>query len=211
MRKNIATYYLSALVFSLLLLASCREKAKPEIVDLDALRPKPERQYEIDPDTITLPVFTLEDVKLKLKPFVAEIFMDSLFTPVDVEIYPYRFGAKEYLALEQQDPNKNVLGTWYFLEFGDSVRTDNAFLNWLDCFGGACQSLEISSTETIIETTGQIWVTNEILIAFFSKPGYSITPKEILKMSRFLEDDLRYGLKWNKNKSAEWEGNLIHP
>jgi hypothetical protein len=206
MRKNLATYHLITALFFALILVSCREKAKPQIVDLDELRPKPERDYLPDPDTVTVPMFTLEDVNIKFKPLVSEIFLDSLFTPIDTEIYPFRFGAKEYLALEQKDINQNVLGNWCFLDFGDSVLTDNALLNWLDCFGKDCQSLTLNSQEKITENTGQIWTTAKTMVVFLGKNGYNMTPKELLQMDIFLEDKVRFGVKWSKNNPAEWQG-----
>lgn len=201
-----ATHYLVFCFVFALALGGCREKGKPQVVDLDALRPKPEREYLPDPDTVTIPAFTLEDVNVKFKHLVSEIFLDSLFTPIDIEIYPFRFGAKEYLALEQKDINQNVLGAWYFLDFGDSVLTDNALLNWLDCFGKDCQSLSLNSQEKITENTGQIWTTDKSMVVFLGKNGYNVTPKELLKMDSFLETEVRIGLKWSKNNTAEWQG-----
>jgi hypothetical protein len=184
------------------------------VIDLDDLRPKAQREYQDDPDTITVTVFSLADVNEVFLPYLPEIFIDTLYTPVETEIYPYRFGAQEYLALAQNDINGNLMGHWYFLHFSDSIRTDNALLNWLDCFGSDCQSVELKSKEPILENTGAIWTTKQEIIVFINQKGYSMSPKELLKMSKFIQSEkrtnpLRYEMKWTKNQAAEWSGSRL--
>jgi len=189
-----------------MLLYSCKDKSNKVIVDFDDLRPKPHRTYEVDPDTVSIPTLNPADVSSSFRALFEKIYEEKCFIPVDTEVYPYRFGAIEYLALQQQDVNEKGLGTWYFLTFRDSIMTDNALLNWLDCFGKECQSLSLGSGDNIAENTGQIWVNDTLMVAFISNQGGSLFPKEVQKMEKELMKSKRYGLRWNRNQAGSWSG-----
>jgi hypothetical protein len=207
MRKSIFIYII--LACSQLAFFSCREKQQKVIVDYEALRPKPERQYEIDPDTVTIPALEPKDVSAAFKSLFEKIYQKDLFIPSDKEIYPYRFGAKEYLAVTQKDINDNKMGTWFFLLYKDSVMTDNAYLNWMDCFGKECQNLGLGSGDNIAENTGQIWTNDTLIIAYIANQGGTYFPKENTYIDKEFKDNLRFGLKWSRGQSGSWSGKMI--
>jgi len=207
MRTSIYIYII--LILSSFAFFSCKEKQKKVIVDYDALRPKPERQYEIDPDTVTIPALTPEDVSMSFRPLFALIHQKDLFIPSDKEIYPYRFGAREYLAVTQKDINDNDMGTWFFLLYKDSVMTDNAYLNWMDCFGKDCQNLGLGSGDNIAENTGQIWTNDTLIIAYIGNQGGTFYPKENSSIDKEFKDNLRFGLKWSRGQTGSWSGKMI--
>ena len=207
MRKGIYLYIILALSSSVFF--SCKEKQQPVDIDFDALRPKTERDYGIDPDTITIPALSPADVSASFKPIFELIFQKDLFVPSDKELYPYRFGAQEYLAVSQKDINNNDMGTWFFLLYKDSVMTDNAYLNWLDCFGKECQSLSLGSNYNIGENTGQIWSNDTLLVAYISNQGGTFYPKETSKMDKFFKEKSRFGLKWTRGQAGSWTGKMV--
>lgn len=209
MRKSIFVCIVLSFVSSAFY--SCKEKQQKVIVDYDALRPKPEREYEIDPDTITIPAIEPEDVSLSFRPLFEKIFQKNLFVPSDKEIYPYRFGANEYLAVTQKDINENIMGTWYFLLYKDSVITDNAYLNWMDCFGKDCQNLGLGSGDNIAENTGQIWSNDTLIVAFIGNQGGTYFPKENTLIDKEFKGYLRFGLKWSRGQTGSWSGKMLKP
>lgn len=203
MRKSfffhILTLHLATCFF-----ASCDKKEKKVVVDFDELRPKPARVYEIDPDTVTIPSFKIKDISKSFRSVFQEIHQEERFFPSDAEIFPTRFGPKEYLAMTQKDDYDAEVATWYFLHFKDSIMTDNAWLNWLDCFGTSCQSIEWGSANNIIERTGQIWANDTLIVACFSRRDGSMLVKESVKIDKFFNDDIRFSLKWEQGKSGVW-------
>lgn len=207
MRKSIFVYIILALSSSAFF--SCKEKQDKVLVNFDDLRPEPERNYEPDPDTVTIPAMKLEDVSISFQPVFEKINQEGLFIPSDVELYPYRFGAKDYLAVLQNDINENPVGIWYFLLYKDSVMTDNAILNWLDCFGKECQNLSLGSGDNIAEYTGQIWANDTLIVAFLSSQGGSLIPKETAIMDKFFTDRTRFGLKWTRGQAGAWSGKMV--
>jgi hypothetical protein len=197
------------LASALIAVSSCRDKQEKVIVDYDALRPTAIRKTEIDPDTVTIPALTPADVSISFRPLFEIIYEKDFFIPSDKELYPYRFGAKEYLAVTQHDVNENPLGTWYFLLYQDSVMTDNAYLNWMDCFGKDCQNLGLGSGDNIAENTGQIWSNDTLIVAYIGNQGGTFYPKENAKIDKAFKDDLRYGLKWSRGQTGSWSGKMI--
>ena len=207
MRKSIFVYII--LTLTPLTFFSCKEKQKKVVIDYDALRPKTERDYGIDPDTVTIPALSPADVSSSFKLIFGLIFQKDLYVPSDKELYPYRFGAQEYLAVSQKDINNNDMGTWFFLLYKDSVMTDNAYLNWLDCFGKECQSLSLGSDDNIAENTGQIWANDTLLVAYISNQGGTFYPKETSKMDKFFKEKSRFGLKWTRGQAGVWTKKMV--
>lgn len=189
------------------LLLSCEKKQQKVVVNLDDLRPKPTRTYQIDPDTVQIPAFTPQDLSPSFRIVFEEIYQEDRFYPNDATIYPTRFGPKEYISMIQKSDDQSDISTWYFMKFKDSIMTDNALLNWLDCFGAQCQSLNLASGEAILEHTGQIWTNDSLIVAYFSRRDGGKHSKEARKLDLYFEKKSRYSFGWEQGKSAVWKGN----
>lgn len=190
----------------MLILFACGKKQQKVVVDLEDLRPKPERVYEIDPDTIQIPAYAPKDVSVSFRLIFEEIYQENRFYPSDAEIFPTRFGPKEYFAVTQKDDYDSEIANWYFLSFKDSVMTDNAWLNWLDCFGASCQSLSFLSSDKINERTGHIWTNDTLIVAYFSKREAASQIKEAIKLDQFFGENARYNFYWSQGKQGYWNG-----
>jgi hypothetical protein len=208
MRKGFSIHSIIWLPLLVVLLA-CGKNQEKVVVNFDELRPKPERSYESDPDTITIPAFKPKDVSIAFRPIFEQIFIENQFLPSDSEIFPTRFGPEEFVAMTQQDANDIELASWYFLRFRDSVMTDNAWLNWLDCFGANCQSLSWGSGDNITERSGQIWTNDSLIIACISKKEGNMLVKETVKLDQFFEDNSRFSVRWSQNKPGAWKGSKV--
>jgi hypothetical protein len=198
------------IILLLFVFSGCGKKRQKVIVNFDDLRPIPERQYAIDPDTIQIPAFKPKDLSSSFRPIFEQIFIENKFYPSDAEIYPTRFGPTEYLAMIQKDDYDSELASWYFLKFKDSVMTDNAWLNWLDCFGDNCQSLHFGSGDPIQFRTGQIWTNDTLIIACIVRREGTMLVKEAFKLDQFFKNKTRYTLRWEQGKSGAWRSKAIN-
>lgn len=187
-----------------MLLFSCGKKQQKVVVNLDELRPIPERDYEPDPDTVSIPAFEPKDFSASFRVIFEEIYLQNRFFPNENDVFPSRFGPKEFVALTQIDDYEAEVASWYFLRYSDSVMTDNAWLNWLDCFGAKCQSLNWGSADLINENSGQIWTNDTLIVACISKRKGSGLVKEAIKLDQFFGDEVRYALRWEQGKSGSW-------
>lgn len=189
-----------------LIISACGKKQQKVVVNFDELRPIPERNYEPDPDTVTIPAFQPKDISLAFRPIFEQIFIENKYFPNDTEIFPTRFGPKEFVAISQKDDNDAEVATWYFLKFKDSIMTDNAWLNWLDCFGANCQSLNWASGDNISERSGHIWTNDSLIVACISRRDGNMLVKETIKLDQFFDNDMRYSLRWSQDKPGTWKG-----
>lgn len=185
--------------------SACTKKQSKVVVNLEDLRPIPTRQYEIDPDTVQIPPYKPQDLSKSFMPVFEQIFKENRFYPIEAEILPTRLGPSEYLSMVQKDDYEAQIATWYFLKFKDSVLTDNAWLNWLDCFGKNCQSLDVGSADAIDEKTGQIWTNDTLIVAYFSSREGGGPIKEAKQMDLFFSESLRNSLSWGQGKSGTWK------
>ena len=190
-------------------LSSCGKKDQKVEVDFEDLRPKAGRVYEIDPDTITIPPFELKDLTPSFQEVFEVIFTEKIFFPSDVVPFPVRFGPEEYIVILEKDINERELATWYFLKFKDSVMTDNAWLNWLDCFGEDCQTLTVGTADEIKEKSGHVWTNDSLLVACIATRNGAPRIASIKKMDRFFGDSIRYSMQWGQGKPAAWRGQKV--
>lgn len=190
-------------------LLGCGKKDQKVEVDFEDLRPKPERVYEIDPDTITIPPFEPKDVSPSFRTFFETIHAEKSFFPSDIVPFPVRFGPEEYVVMLEKDINERELATWYFLRFKDSVMTDNAWLNWLDCFGEECQTINLGTADEIKERSGHVWTNDSLIIACIATRNGAPKIASRTKMDKFIGDSIRYSMQWGQGKPAAWRGRKL--
>ena len=120
----------------IVILAACGREEE-EVIDLSDIIPKSERNYD---DTLKTEkkdtLSALFDLDLS-----ADFGLNfSGIKPLDETLFMDRFGALSSVKLELLKDEGTVLyRSW---SFKDSLRTRNAFYNWLDCFGPKCRSFK---------------------------------------------------------------------
>lgn len=102
------------------------------------------------------------------------------FSEVKDPMFPDRFMPKNKCKLNlRASESSTFYGQWMY---PDSLKTMNAFFNWLDCFGPECSSYKIGE-EVNMQKDGFIFFINDTLITYFS----SSTKLELNNWQQYLE------------------------
>ena len=120
--------------FVLIVLFSCGEKPKEEVLDMEDIIPQSERYKDgvttgEKKDTIDLGF----DIWMAVRAGISVMEVGRHEDPMFVD----RFQPKSILKLDlNTKTDKIFFGQW---TFRDSLKTMNAFYNWIDCFGTNCK------------------------------------------------------------------------
>jgi hypothetical protein len=173
-------------LFVLFLLFSCGQKPKEEVLDMEDIIPQSDRYKEgvtTDPkkDTVDLGF----DIWLADKSGIVVMEVDKHEEPMFVD----RFQPKSMLKVDLTTKTETLFfGQW---TFKDSLKTMNAFYNWIDCFGENCKSLKYLK-ETNFQSDPMLIFLNDTSITYIS----SASQLDEKKWQKYLS---------LKNKTALWD------
>ena len=141
-----------------LLIASCIDP-KEELVDFNDIAPQSENYNEDDTER---DVEHQGDTLLKVKGIFTNggIKVDELF-PLKSSLFPDRFGperTEKYLLISGSDSIH--FQRWVYQ---DSVKTFNAFYNWIDCFTSKCKSYYVNENANMQKKAFKILVNDTVL------------------------------------------------
>lgn len=181
------------LIVFLLVFSGCKDQ-KDEVISIDEILPK-SKKY----DGFQNEVSEQEAPKLSLS--FDPIEVDSVIW-LDNRIFPERFGVdsvQKYRLFQ-----KESYSDYYELIFEDSLKTMNAFFNWLDCFGQDCKAFSVGDTRNFQRESMQIWV-NDTAIVYVSSSQKGVDPlwMTYLKNKGF-ELDWNYYLVQSYQASTNW-------
>jgi hypothetical protein len=165
----------TAIIGIVLFLFSCG-KTEEEVVDLSEVIPQAEKDYE-----------EVEENETLLESSYEEIFLQSFPEEVDLEpiqkrLFPDRFGTDTSYHYEIIIKTDTL--NYHKWIYSDSVKTVNAFYNWIDCFGSNCRSFFIGAEENMqpeamlltVNDTCMIYLTGDVdhkkWLEFFEENGY---------------------------------------
>lgn len=137
--KLFAPFFCSAFI---LILLSCTDPEK-NTVTLDEISHTTDKFKDVKD---TKEVQSIKDQKPKSAYFLSafdSIYKDVSWFKLDSLLFPDRFGPsklEKWYLLNQKD---SLVALHY--EFKDSLRTKNAFFNWIDCYGPKCVSYQVGS------------------------------------------------------------------
>jgi hypothetical protein len=180
------------------ILFSCGEK-KEEVVDLKDIMPQSERYKDGPADTLKKDtVYYGFDIWLAEKAGITVMELDLHEEPV----FQDRFNARSVKKLDLQfKDGVAFFGQW---TFKDSIKTMNAFYNWIDCFGEKCKSIRFLE-ETKFQTDPMLVFLNDTSITYLS----SSLPLDEKKWQKYLQ--LKNGVElWDlvviqkKQRKAGW-------
>ena len=140
MAWKIFTVFLTA--FTLILLVSCGDD-KPDTVSLEDISHTSDKFDHIDDDK---PQVEIKDQKPKEGYFLTafdSIYKDASWFMLDSLLFPDRFGPSKMEKWYLLNKKDSIVALHY--EFKDSLRTKNAFFNWIDCYGPKCTSYQVGS------------------------------------------------------------------
>lgn len=158
-------------------LFSCKGKEKEEVVDLKDIIPQSERYKNGPSDTLKKDTVDYGfDIWLAGKAGIPVMELDIHEEPM----FQDRFNARSVKKLNLQFKDGIAFfGQW---TFKDSIRTMNAFYNWIDCYGEKCKSIRFLE-ETKFQTDAMLVFLNDTSITYIS----SALPLDENKWRKYLE------------------------
>lgn len=158
MKKN----YLFLVSLVLLITAACGGNQKDEVIDMNDITPQakhkdPIVKAEEKASDYGFNRTVADSIGLK----VMEV--DSVEEPFFVDRFSPRSQTKVYLQLEE---DKILFCQW---TFKDSVKTKNAFYNWIDCYGEKCKSIHFGQNVNFQKDNFRLFM-NETSITYISSP-----------------------------------------
>lgn len=140
MTGKIVTVFLTLCMVSLLV--SCGDD-KPDTVSLEDISHTSDKFDHIDDDKSPEEI---KDQKPKKGYFLTafdSIYRDASWFVLDSLLFPDRFGPSKMEKWYLLNKKDSIVALHY--EFKDSLRTKNAFFNWIDCYGPKCTSYQVGS------------------------------------------------------------------
>ena len=136
---------LFSFLFLSVFLFSCSNNKKEETVDLSEITSSSERYKEGKSEVKKKKEKELnfiDTLDVRFKGILDSLKInDSVVRKLDIVLFPDRFGAKSITKFYWKEKKDSInLLDW---EFSDSLKTENAFYNWIDCFGENCKSIKI--------------------------------------------------------------------
>lgn len=188
-------------LFLLVLLFSCTNKSE-EVISFDDLK-QSDTKEDFKTDTTHV---KSTGVELEAN-FILEKGIDSLYGSGewknwDTALYVQRFGPKAsmtYRFISEKDSLQV-----FQMDFSDSLKTMNAFYNWLDCFGVNCNSYSIGGKIKQQGRNQLILVNTAQILLVEGAKNYKVD-----KLINSLQQDKKkqnwnYVLVLNSGKNAEW-------
>jgi len=181
------------------LLISCGGKKEEDVVDLKDIIPQSERYKNGPLDTLKKDTIDYGfDIRLAEKAGITVMELDLHVEPV----FQDRFNARSVKKLDLQfKDGMAFFGQW---TFKDSIKTMNAFYNWIDCYGVKCKSIRFLE-EAKFQNDPLLIFLNDTSITYISSP----LPQDEKKWQKYL--NMKDGIElWDlviiqkKQRKAVW-------
>jgi len=143
------------------LLFSCSGKNKEQVLNMSDLTPhakKEVRDSQMVKDTTNPSLFNLslaDSCGIRIQEF----------SELNDPMFPDRFMPKSKFKLNLHAKESSlVMGQWTYT---DSVKTMNAFFNWLDCFGPECKAIKLGE-EANMQKDGLLFFINDTSMTYLT-------------------------------------------
>lgn len=199
----------------LILVAACTGGPREEEVSFDELAPASDKykegEKEGEKEQKTAQYFD------SLSSF-SQRYIDSMHLPhaniyvLDTLIFPDRFGAMKTEKWALKTATDSLV--FMYWKFKDSLKTENTFFNWLDCYGNRCASIHVGDN-TAFGKRGQLFIVQGQYL-FSIQSGKKIDLEKNLAFfdAEKWEKQRKYIALQQVRKKTEWkkrdsEGNLL--
>lgn len=178
---------------------ACKDP-KEEVISLDEIIPKSER-YD-DSDSTKNDANQIDSIQFALNTFNSKGMEFEGLSYITERIFPERFGPKtvEKYTLTKADESTN----FYRLVFSDSVKTKNAFFNWIDCFGEGCNPHFVGEERNFQKNSFMISLNDTCL--FFIESTAKMDTKlwfDFLEKQEY-KPDWKYVIEQGTRGKAKW-------
>ncbi|HIP36959.1 MAG TPA: hypothetical protein EYG85_08895 [Crocinitomix sp.] len=154
--KNILTF----LFLSVVLLYGCSdaEKQNIEIISMEDFIGESTQQLDEQTDTI---IDTLIDISIQVQQLITSLRTSYDTSKINTshlfDRYGYNSSYKiQFIGKEKVSYGKTLMvapkADLFIYHFSDSIKLNNAFYNWLDCFGSNCQEVKLHQNIDYIKT-----------------------------------------------------------
>lgn len=190
--------YLFLLSLVLLITAACGGKKKNEVIDMKDITPHSNRNYD-SRETEIVETFDFgfdQRVADSIGLHVMEI--DSVKEPFFVDRFSPRSQTKVYLQLKE---DKILFCQW---TFNDSVKTKNAFYNWIDCYGEKCKSIHFGQKvnfqkdnfRLFMNDTSMTYISSSLKLSTKDWQAYLKSVNGVEQWNLIIEQATRGKAKW---------------
>ena len=154
--------------------SACTDDTEYEILTSEDILPQAKGKYDYSEDSLTdeeAPITPFEENLIELFPEL-NFDQENILKERKKLFMPDRLG---YKSKEETYFYKDSV-PFHVIEwtFDDSVKTVNAFYNWLDCFGHDCRSIRIDETKNGSQEAFAIWITNNKITYIASSKSISL-------------------------------------
>jgi hypothetical protein len=161
-KENMNNQWLKMVLFFMLALLwnACSVENDYEVISSENILPKAEGEYDYSKDSLKMKEVERSSFEGNLRQSVPKISFEgeNILKKREQLFMPNRLGYAEknetYFML---DSIPFHLIEW---SFEDSLKTVNAFYNWLDCFGQSCNSIRIDEEKNGSKEAFVIWISN---------------------------------------------------
>ena len=189
-----------------LFLFSCSNKKKDETIDLSEITTSSERyqegKLESKKDKKKKVSFT-DTLDVHFKGILDSLNInDSVVRKLDIVSFPDRFGAKSVTKFYWKEKIDSI--NFIDWEFTDSLKTENAFYNWIDCFGENCRSIKIGDKVKIQKRGLLVLVNEKHLIVIDSDKKIDYLKWVSLLKNQLFGENWKYVVFQPKKGKAVW-------
>lgn len=196
------------LVYGLLIIlfyASCSPKEEQKSLNLEDITKSSSRYKEgvvkkESSDTTPLFSSTLSNNYIGL--IDSFLLKKESIQQVDTLFLPDRFNAKKTVKFYwKENADSTNFMDW---EFKDSIQTENAFYNWMDCFGKKCKSLKIGEKSKIQKRSLLILVNHNHLLLIDSDKKIDYKKWISILKHQLFGENWKFILVQPKNGKSTW-------
>jgi hypothetical protein len=149
-----------AIFFIALFCSACSENNNQQTIESEDFLPQAKGEYDYTEDSLSEDKPQLSEFQLEFKRKIPSIKFteNNLLKERDVLFMPDRLGYnKKSESYFMKDSIPFHIIKW---SFEDSLKTVNAFYNWLDCFNQNCRSIRVNEEINGSKEAFVIWVSN---------------------------------------------------
>lgn len=178
----------------LLFLFACG-KTEEKVLDLSEVIPKAEKDYDEVEENETQIDDSFERLFVASYPDVMKV------DEIQTRLFPDRFGIDTSYHFELITATDSL--TYHKWVYNDSLKTVNAFYNWIDCFGSNCRSFFVGAEQNMQRESMLLAVNDTCMIYVF---GAKVDHDQWLK---FFEEngykrDWYYFVEQRTSGRAKW-------
>lgn len=151
-------------LFLILIAAACSGEKTDDVIDMDDIVPHAKRTSQARDTSANQPIIT--GIDLEVTQQIGWKF--SAVAQTETPLFPDRFYPRHTHKLSLFTPTDST----FFCQwaFKDSSATNNAFYNWLDCFGTSCKSIRVNE-QTSFQRDNFILLVNDTSITYITSPA----------------------------------------